>query len=76
MDFGQFTYKTIDDLYKGRCSLIPNEKGIYMVIAPDAFDIVFSNQTAAINMFKGRSLLYRADDLKLKFISPIRKFCT
>lgn len=73
LDFRQFTYMTIEALYKDRCSAVPNEKGIYIVMVPDDFDIVFSDQNTALNEFKGKNLLYPSENLRLKFDKSDKK---
>lgn len=67
MNFEQFTYQTIQDLYNEGCSMVPKEKGIYIIIAPDAFKIKFLDKTTAMQHHRGKSLLYPVEDLKEKF---------
>lgn len=67
LNFEEFTYQTIEALYNDNCSMIPSEKGIYIVIVHDTFNVEFSDQTTAITEFGGKSLLYPIDNLKLKF---------
>lgn len=55
---------TIEQLYNDGCAEIPNEKGIYLVIVPESFNVEFLNQTTDINEFDGKGLLYPICDLK------------
>ncbi|WP_368293734.1 hypothetical protein [Dehalobacter sp. TBBPA1] len=62
-----FTYSTIEQFYNSRCAIIPNEIGVYIVVAPESFIVEFINQTTAINEYHEKNLLYPAEDLKMKF---------
>jgi hypothetical protein len=73
LNLEQFTYQTIEALYNNGCSLIPNEKGVYMLVVPDTFNVEFSDQTTAITEFDGKSLLYQISSLKIKFEKTDKK---
>lgn len=67
MEYAEFIFYSIGQLYHDKCTAIPNEKGIYVIIVPDSFMVEFSNQTTAISEFNGQTLLYPKAELISKF---------
>jgi hypothetical protein len=67
MDLNLFNFQTFEDLKNGGLANIPNEEGIYVVMAPDDFEITFSDGTSAITSYNGKNMLYTGQTLREKF---------
>lgn len=60
-------FETIEELYNCKNKNIPNEAGVYVVVKPKDMDLVFINNTTALNEYNGKNMLYSADILKAKY---------
>lgn len=66
-NFTFFTIFTIAELYTSSCSEVSTENGIYAVIAPEDFEVRFTDTTTALAWFRGKSLLYPKELLVQKY---------
>lgn len=67
MNIELFHFQTIEELYSEGYANVPNENGIYVILVPDNFQIVFTESTTAILEFRKRCMVYSASELQLKF---------
>ena len=64
---------SFEQLNRDGFTSIPNEKGIYMVIVPDGFNVIFTEYTTAISEYKGQNLIYPTEVLSSKFNNSDQK---
>ena len=57
----------IKDLYNSGFQIIPNTKGIYLVMKPKNMTITFLSKTTAISEYKGKNMMYDVNILQNKF---------
>ena len=75
MTYLDFTYVRISELMvRPNLSLIPQTSGVYVIDIPEnSFIPEISNSSTCPKFFKGRSLLYSAEELQTKFMRSDRK---
>ncbi|MDD2476938.1 MAG: hypothetical protein PHI32_13645 [Dysgonamonadaceae bacterium] len=73
MNIKFLNFYTFENLWLNGFRSIPNEKGIYIVMVPEQFDVQFLENTTAITTHNGKNLLYPACDLRTKYNSSDRK---
>ena len=64
---------SFEQLNRDGFTSIPNEKGIYIVIVPDGFNVIFTEYTTAISEYKGQNLIYPTEVLSSKFNNSDQK---
>lgn len=67
MNTESFRFQTFEKLKVKGLPFIANEAGLYIVLAPDDFEVIFTTSTTAIIDFKGKDMLYPETLLKTKF---------
>lgn len=66
-------FSSFTELHDNRCRDIPEENGVYTVVVPQGFNIIFTANSTAILEYRSRNLLYREDLLEKKYSNVINK---
>lgn len=73
MNIEEFHFQTIEELHENGCANIPQQEGLYIVMAPSDFEITFLPNTTATTEFGDRSMIYQTEVLQSKFERSDRK---